>query len=99
VSQFAGQLHLRAEKPEDSIASSQGRSWMLLVQDGPLLTQGKVLQNELAAWLQEQAEDTADHAEQFHAIGRYDAGVSIRRALRSGHVLPSSHTAASRGRR
>ena len=69
--------------PEEAVAAMQRRSRPLLAENGQLLTQGQVLQDQLAAGQQKQTEKKADGVEQFHAVEL--------RAICSRDLDPSSH--------
>jgi hypothetical protein len=48
----------------------QGWSWPRAAEDGPLLAQSQVLQDQLTAGQPQQEEETAESVKQFHAVAR-----------------------------
>ena len=63
-------VQLGQANPEQPVAATQWWSRPLPAQHRQLLAERQVLQDELAAWQQEQTEETSDGAEQFHALER-----------------------------
>jgi hypothetical protein len=74
-----------------STRTERQRSWPLPAEDGQLLAQGQVLQDELTAWQQEQMQQIANGVKQFHAVARTMRAINRRQQpLRRWNILALS---------